>query len=176
VQQLRDGVENFFVTFIEVLRKRENGEADSLRVEPHVTSGDFLNGFLYGTRDALHQKNRESITIALRQVDAAFIGKLIALFERTVGFYASLVNINAYHQPGVEAGKKAASGIIELQLKVLSLLEENSKSTFTAQEIADQINSDDIEMIFHLLRHLAANGRVEKADGTGINAKFCANN
>jgi len=176
VQQLRDGVENFFVTFIEVLRKRENGEADSLRVEPHVTSGDFLNGFLYGTRDALYQKNRESITIALRQVDAAFIGKLIALFERTVGLYASLININAYHQPGVEAGKKAASGIIELQLKVLSLLEKNSKSTFTAQEIANQIDSDNVEMIFHLLRHLAANGRVEKADGAGINAKYCANN
>lgn len=31
---------------------------------------------------------------------------LIALFERAVSFYASLVNINAYHQPGVEAGKK----------------------------------------------------------------------
>ena len=34
---------------------------------------------------------------------------LIALFERAVGFYAGLVNINAYHQPGVEAGKKAAA-------------------------------------------------------------------
>jgi len=30
------------------------------------------------------------------------------IFERAVSFYASLVNINAYHQPGVEAGKKAA--------------------------------------------------------------------
>jgi glucose-6-phosphate isomerase len=31
---------------------------------------------------------------------------LIALYERAVGPYASLVGINAYHQPGVEAGKK----------------------------------------------------------------------
>ncbi|MEO6907561.1 MAG: glucose-6-phosphate isomerase, partial [Abditibacteriaceae bacterium] len=168
VQQLRDGVENFFVTFIEVLRKRENGEADSLRVEPHVTSGDFLNGFLYGTRDALYQSNRESITIALRQVDASFVGKLIALFERTVGLYASLINVNAYHQPGVEAGKKAASSIIELQLKVLSLMQENRQSTFTAEEIADKIESADVEMIFHLLRHLEANGRLEKVDGAGL--------
>jgi glucose-6-phosphate isomerase len=37
------------------------------------------------------------------------VGALIALFERAVGFYASLVGINAYHQPGVEAGKKAAA-------------------------------------------------------------------
>jgi glucose-6-phosphate isomerase len=162
------------VTFIEVLRKRENGEADSLRVEPHITSGDFLNGFLYGTRDALYQKNRESITITIQQVDAAFVGKLIALFERTVGLYASLINVNAYHQPGVEAGKKAASGIIELQLKVLSLLEENNKSTFTAQEIANKIDSDDAEMIFHLLRHLDANGRLEKANGVSLEAKYRA--
>ena len=27
------------------------------------------------------------------------------LFERTVGLYGSLINVNAYHQPGVEAGK-----------------------------------------------------------------------
>ena len=36
------------------------------------------------------------------------VGLLIALYERAVGFYATLVNINAYHQPGVEAGKKAS--------------------------------------------------------------------
>ncbi len=175
VQQLRDGVENFFVTFIEVLRKRENADSDALRVEPHVTSGDFLNGFLYGTRDALYQKKRESITITIEQVDADFVGKLIALFERTVGLYASLINVNAYHQPGVEAGKKAASGIIELQLKVLSLLQGETKSTFTAQEIADKIDSDDTEMIFHLLRHLQANGRLEKVDGEGLDASYRAN-
>ncbi len=50
VQQLREGVNNFFVTFIEVLKDRA---ADtSLEVEPGVTSGDFLQGFLLGTRDA----------------------------------------------------------------------------------------------------------------------------
>lgn len=174
VQQLRDGVANFFVTFIEVLRKRDIGGIDALQVEPGVTSGDFLHGFLYGTRDALYQKGRESITITLRQVDAAFVGKLIALFERTVGIYGSLVNVNAYHQPGVEAGKKAAAGIIDLQLKVLSMLEQNRKSTFTAREIADKINSDDAEMIFHLLRHLEANGRLEKADGAGLETRYRA--
>jgi glucose-6-phosphate isomerase len=40
---------------------------------------------------------------------------LITLFDSAVGFYASLININAYHQPGVEAGKKAAANIIDLQ-------------------------------------------------------------
>jgi glucose-6-phosphate isomerase len=47
VQQLREGVPNFFVTFIEVLKDRDG---DSIEVEPDATSGDFLNGFLQGTR------------------------------------------------------------------------------------------------------------------------------
>jgi glucose-6-phosphate isomerase len=70
-----------------------------------VTSGDYLHGFLRGTRAALYEKGRESITITIPNADAFSIGALIALYERAVGFYGSLVNINAYHQPGVEAGK-----------------------------------------------------------------------
>src|ERR1044071_7297665 len=50
VQQLREGVNNFFATFIAVLEER--GRA-SIEVEPGITSGDFLAGFLLGTRRAL---------------------------------------------------------------------------------------------------------------------------
>jgi glucose-6-phosphate isomerase len=103
VQQLRDGVLNFFVTFIEV-RKDRRGER--LEVEDGVTSGDYLQGFLRGTRSALYESGRESITISIPEVNAFNLGALIALYERAVGFYGSLVNINAYDQPGVEAGKK----------------------------------------------------------------------
>jgi len=42
IQQLRDGLPNFFVTFIEVLKDENH---PSLMVEPEVTSGDFLHGF-----------------------------------------------------------------------------------------------------------------------------------
>ena len=59
------------------------------------------------------------MTITVPRVDARTVGALIALFERAVGFYATLVNINAYHQPGVEAGKKAAAAVLALQGKVL---------------------------------------------------------
>ncbi|HEX2099375.1 MAG TPA: glucose-6-phosphate isomerase, partial [Candidatus Synoicihabitans sp.] len=87
VQQLREGVNNFFVTFIEVLRDRAG---DSMEVEPGITSGDYLQGFLLGTRDALTEKNRWSITITVPDVSAHTIGMLIALYERVVGLYASL--------------------------------------------------------------------------------------
>src|SRR6476660_9919284 len=48
VQQLREGINNFFVTFIEVLKDRAmaarpGDDAASLVVEPGVTSGDYLH-------------------------------------------------------------------------------------------------------------------------------------
>ena len=154
VQQLRDGVANFFVTFIEVLTDRDGA---SPAMEEGITSGDFLFGFFQGTRAALHQKGRESMTITVEKVDAATIGALIALFERSVGLYASLININAYHQPGVEAGKKAAGAIITLQKEVLMFLAKH-KEAMTAGEIAAGVGgAEETEAVFAILRHLAAN-------------------
>ncbi|MDD2271752.1 MAG: glucose-6-phosphate isomerase [Desulfuromonadaceae bacterium] len=154
VQQLRDGVANFFITFIEVLRDRDGS---SMLVEDGVTSGDFLFGFFQGTRAALYENGRESMTITINQVDAYTVGVLIALFERAVGFYASVVNINAYHQPGVEAGKKAAGAVIALQKSVMELLQQEKRS-MTAEAIADLLGKpEEAEMVFAILRHLAAN-------------------
>ena len=110
VQQLRDGIDNFFVTFIECLK--DSADIPELNGE---RPGDFLDGFLQGTRSALTEGGRQSISISMVDFDARRLGALIALFERTVGLYGELVNINAYHQPGVEAGKKAAAAILSLQ-------------------------------------------------------------
>ncbi len=151
VQQLRDGVLNFFVTFIEV---RKDRTTRGFEVEKGITSGDYLHGFLRGTRAALYENGRESITISIPEVNAFQIGALIALYERAVGFYASLVNINAYHQPGVEAGKKAATRLIELQQRVRSALPSSPGQT--ADEIARSLSADP-EDVYHLLRHMAAN-------------------
>jgi glucose-6-phosphate isomerase len=156
VQQLREGVNNFFVTFIEVLKDR--GADTSLEVEPGVTSGDFLQGFFLGTRDALSEKNRHSITITVNEVSPKTIGMLIALYERAVGLYASLVGINAYHQPGVEAGKKAAGGVITLKLKIDAALKAAPGTAFTAESLAAKLGSTDkTELVFKVLEHLAAN-------------------
>jgi glucose-6-phosphate isomerase len=155
VQQLREGVNNFFVTFIEVLKDRKGG---SLILDGKATSGDYLNAFLQGTRRALGEKGRESITLTIEKIDARSIGTLIALYERAVGFYASLINVNAYHQPGVEAGKKAAGLVIDLQTKALAFLKKKKGKSFTAEEIASAIGlPEEVEMIFKLLEHSSAN-------------------
>lgn len=163
VQQLRDGVNNFFVTFVRVLEAGGN----AMDVEPGVTAGDYLHGFLLGTRTALYENDRESMTITVPRVDARTVGALIALFERAVGYYASLVGINAYHQPGVEAGKKAAAGLLALQGKVVAAL---SFEPQTAARVAAAAGEPDaVEAVFHVLEHLAANGRarIERAAPPG---------
>lgn len=154
VQQLRDGVPNFFATFIQVLHDRED---PSMEVEPGITSGDFLHGFLLGTREALAEKQRDSITITIDDVSPRNVGALIALYERAVGLYAELVNINAYHQPGVEAGKKAAATVLALQTKVVQTVKSGT-SPQTATQIAAAIGQPErTEWVFKILEHLAAN-------------------
>jgi glucose-6-phosphate isomerase len=172
IQQLRDGVNNFFATFIEVLTDREAG---SLFVEPQVTSGDFLSGFYLGTRQALYDNGRESITLTVKNLNPFTIGLLIALFERAVGIYANLINVNAYHQPGVEAGKKAAGTVIDLQLRVLKYLEENRGRALTSHQIASGIGAHgEFETVFKICEHLAANPRgIQKlAQGNPFEATY----
>ncbi|MBL7663244.1 glucose-6-phosphate isomerase [bacterium] len=154
VQQLRDGINNFFVTFIEVLSDSAQTNPQ-VEVEPGITSGDYLSGFYLGTRQALTENGRASITITVESVSAQTIGALIALYERAVGFYATLVNVNAYHQPGVEAGKKAAAGVIALQREIQQEL-NNSGQLYTAEELASKLKADT-EITFKILEHLAAN-------------------
>jgi glucose-6-phosphate isomerase len=155
VQQLRDGTPDFFVTFIRVLRDREGG---SLEVEPGATSGDFLDGLHLGTRRALHESGRPSLTLTIRELDPRSLGMLIALYERAVGLYASLIGINAYHQPGVEAGKKAAALVLELQRRVVAALAERGAAGATCEELAAAAGApDEVETVFHLLERLVAN-------------------
>jgi len=164
VQQLREGVHNFFATFIEVLKDRDG---DSIQVEPGTTSGDFLQGFFLGTRDALYENGRQSVTITIKEVTPEAIGQLIALFERAVGFYASIVNINAYHQPGVEAGKKAAATVLDLEQKAIAALKSSQGESLTAEQVAVKLGLESqTELIFKLLLRLAANNRGITATST----------
>jgi glucose-6-phosphate isomerase len=166
VQQLRDGVNNFFVLFLRVLESGGSG----IEVDPGVTSGDYLHGFLLGTRSALFDNQRESMTLTVPRVDAHTVGALIALFERAVGFYASLIGINAYHQPGVEAGKKAATAVLSLQTRLVDALDAAPR---TASELARNIGAEEeVETVFLLLEHLAANGRARSTGGPGPDSSF----
>ena len=174
IQQLRDGLDNFFAVFIEVQKDRLGF---SIEVEPNTTTGDFLQGFLLGTRAALYENGRQSITITIPEVTSFAIGVLIALFERSVGFYASLTNVNAYHQPGVQAGKLAADEIINLKVKIINYIQSCSRLGQTPEEISKAIDCpDQVESVFKICDRLAANSQygITKTPGTTpFSSKYC---
>jgi len=150
VQQLRDGIDNFFCLFIELLDAPED-----LKIFELDNPKSYLSGFLQGTRTALTNQNRQSITITLSEFNVKNLGAIVALFERAVSFYAELININAYDQPGVEAGKKAASDVILYQQKVKDILDKGDKLKFS--EICEKLGDPNPEIIFFILRQLCFN-------------------
>ena len=150
VQQLRDGIDNFFVNFIEIL----HDPAEIVEVK-NKRPGDYLSGFLQGTRAALTEGGRQNLTITFKSFDESSLGALIALFERAVSLYAELINVNAYNQPGVEAGKKAATNIINLQKEIEELLEDGKERTLS--QINDALSTDSTESIYLILRKLSEN-------------------
>ncbi len=108
-QQLREGIDDFTLILIR-------------RLHPEIAIHDsfidggldrYLDAFLLGSREAIKSENRSCLTITIPQIDEFWFGALIALFERVVGYFAAYFGINAYDQPGVEAGKKAAKNFLE---------------------------------------------------------------
>jgi glucose-6-phosphate isomerase len=150
VQQLRDGRHDFFCVFVRVLQDRVAGHFE---VEPGATSGDFLDGLWQGTRAALFDKGRTSATLGVERLDERVLGALVALFERTVAIYAELIDVNAYHQPGVEAGKKAAAKVLLLQQQLVGALSAEGQGV---QALAQKAGADAADC-WPILQHLAAN-------------------
>jgi glucose-6-phosphate isomerase len=156
VQQLRDGRDDFFVQFVQVL---SDGIGSTAEVAPGATAGDFLQGFLLGTRRALAEAGRPSLVLTVPEVSPFELGAVIALFERAVGLYASLIGVNAYHQPGVEAGKRAAEAILALAERVRATVGATPR---TAAQVAEELNADASD-VFHLLERQVATGRLARA-------------
>jgi glucose-6-phosphate isomerase len=166
VQQLRDGPDDCFVTFIDVL----DPGPDDFEVAPGVTAADTLSGFLAGTRRALAEAGRQTLTLTFERLDARSLGAAIALYERATGIYAALIGVNAYHQPGVEAGKLAATGVIALQHRLVAALAEGRSGT--ADALAEALGADPADCA-HVLAHLAASGRA-RVSGRGPSRRFAS--
>jgi glucose-6-phosphate isomerase len=155
VQQLQDGRNDFFITFIEVLE-----DAAQYDMETGLTMGDYLHNFMCGLRNALTSKGRSVIQITINAVSPRTLGMLIALYERAVAAYAELININAFHQPGVEAYKKASSDLDALSLKLQGIVAANAGFCGSATALADSARIFcPVAEVEGLLAKFAANGR-----------------
>lgn len=150
MQQLRDGREDFFVTFVGT----HNGDT-----ERESSLADHLFCGLLGTLTGLRRQGRPAILIMLPDYRERSLGALIALYERTVGLYAELIDVNAYHQPGVD--KYTAIPILALQREILKHL---AGEPVTAPALAEAAgHPDQADTVHQLLDHLA----VARPDAVG---------
>jgi len=150
LQQLRAGKNDFFVMFVRVQKDRGDSV---LEIAPGVTLGDYLFGSSEGSRDALYERGRDSITITLPDCSPRSLGALIALLERAVGLYAELIDVNAYDQPGVD--KFVADPAAQLQQALLAYL-RTAGTPRTADEIAGALGRpEQAETVYKLLERLA---------------------
>ena len=148
VQQLRSGPTGVINHFVHTAAAPEQ--------DPLMQGArDLQFSLLAGTREALYEVGRPVVSICLPVLDARRLGALIALFERTVGLTGELLNLNAYHQPGVEAGKRES----KFQLGVLSRLHRQlCDHPATASELAEILGLETA-MIWRLGHHLGGTGR-----------------
>ena len=156
IQQLNDGRDDFFITFIEVLK-----DSMIMPIDESSSMGTYLHGFQEGLSAALRNKGRQVINITIEDVNEYNLGMIIAIYERAVAVYAEFVNINAFHQPGVQAYKLAAQGILELRQKFVAAMMEQGECSGTAADLAAKAGLPDNEVeIGGLLAKAALNCEV----------------
>lgn len=84
-------------------------------------------------------------------------GAAIANIASAIPTSVSRSTVNADHQPGVEAGKKAAAAVLGLQHEVVAHLKVAQRAQ-SADEIAASLGREaEVEAVFKILEHLAAN-------------------
>jgi len=73
---------------------------------------DIVRAENLATRVSLAKNGRPSAYLEIDKLDEASIGELIAMFELSVVYLSELIGVNAFDQPGVEAGKEYMYGLL----------------------------------------------------------------
>ncbi len=119
VQLYREGPFDKVVTFLAVENYRDSVViADGCKDIPDVnflcghTMNELIQAERVATEYALTVSNRLNRTIYLPEVNAFTVGELLYFYEMETAFCGEMLNIDAYNQPGVEAGKNATYALL----------------------------------------------------------------
>ena len=148
IQQLRGGPRGVACQFISATQARPPS--------PELqAASDLQFSLMSGTQHALAEVGQPVVSIHLPSLNEASLGALIALLERAVGLTAELLDINAYDQPGVEAGKVEARN----QLQLVGLVETAlTASPCSARDIASRMGLEPAT-VWRICSHLEGQGR-----------------
>jgi glucose-6-phosphate isomerase len=76
------------------------------------TMGELIEAERQATTAALRKAGRPTASIELPRLDARSLGELLMLLELATAYAGGLYGVNAFDQPGVEAGKRYAQGLL----------------------------------------------------------------
>jgi glucose-6-phosphate isomerase len=120
VQLYMEGPNDKIITFIEVEKFKNN---DLLKNHyPYIKDFNYLQGKTLGgllntekkaTEIALTNNQRPNLTIKISEVSEENIGAVLFFFQAATAYAGELLNINAFDQPGVEAGKIATYALMD---------------------------------------------------------------
>lgn len=116
MQLFMEGPRNKLITFIRVAERERDldipaSDGPFAYLGGH-SMGQVLDAELRGTAQALAEDGRPSITIRLQRLDARALGALFFLYQAATAFAGELYGIDAFDQPGVELGKRLATGLL----------------------------------------------------------------
>ncbi|WP_242344061.1 glucose-6-phosphate isomerase [Anaeromyxobacter terrae] len=121
LQLMMEGPHDKLVTFVRVVQPRADvsisvpetyrRHAEIAYLDGH-TMGELIEAERRATEAALRKAGRPTISIQLPRLDARAVGELLMLLELATAYAGGLYGVNAFDQPGVEAGKRYAQGLL----------------------------------------------------------------
>jgi glucose-6-phosphate isomerase len=119
LQQVMEGARDKFIWFLRVRGSENAGPTldknlfDCQQLMHGKSMGQLFGAMATATRDALAKEGVQSLTLTTEQLNERSMGALFMMLELVVGALGEAMDINAFDQPGVEAGKVIARGILQ---------------------------------------------------------------
>jgi glucose-6-phosphate isomerase len=121
LQLMMEGPHDKVVTFVRVARPRADvsmsvpeayrAHAEIAYLDGH-TMGELIEAERRASEAALRKAGRPTLSIELPRLDARAMGELLMMLELATAYAGGLYGVNAFDQPGVEAGKRYAQGLL----------------------------------------------------------------
>jgi glucose-6-phosphate isomerase len=73
---------------------------------------ELIDAEQIATEAALWRAGRPTLTVTVPRLDARAMGELVMFFELATAYAGGLYGVNPFDQPGVEAGKRYAQGLL----------------------------------------------------------------